>query len=149
MTVIPPQGIVRRIYANLARLIGGKAGAGIISLAYMVIAARALGPADYGVLMLVHTFAMTVGGIIEFPGWHAIVRYGAEALETKDRDRLGRLLRFAGAVELTGGVAARLPPPRGCPQFGAPRLAICNCSAGSTCSGFTPWPRHWCGWSGP
>ncbi len=108
MTLIPPQGVVRRIYANLARLIGGKAGAGIISLAYMVIAARALGPADYGVLMLVHTFAMTIGGIVEFPGWHAIVRYGAEALETKDHDRLGRLLRFAGAVELTGGVAAVL-----------------------------------------
>ena len=108
MTIIPPQGVVRRIYANLARLIGGKAGAGIISLAYMVIAARALGPADYGVLMLVHTFAMTVGGIVEFPGWHAIVRYGAEALEAKDHDRLGRLLRFAGAIELTGGVAAVL-----------------------------------------
>ena len=108
MTLIPPEGIVRRIYANLARLIGGKAGAGVISLAYMVIAARALGPADYGVLMLVHTFAMTIGGIVEFPGWHAIVRYGAEALEAKDHDRLGRLLRFAGAVELAGGVAAVL-----------------------------------------
>ena len=101
-----PATIVRRIYANLARLIGGKAGAGVISLGYMIIAARELGPADYGVLMLVHTFAMTVGGIVEFPGWHAIVRYGAEALEAKDHDRLGRLLRFAGTVELAGGVAA-------------------------------------------
>ena len=106
MTNAPPEGIVRRIYANLARLIGGKAGAGVISLGYMIIAARALGPADYGVLMLVHTFAMTVGGIVEFPGWHAIVRYGAEALAAKDHGRLGRLLRFAGAVELTGGAAA-------------------------------------------
>ena len=106
MTTVPPAGIVRRIYANLARLIGGKAGAGVISLGYMIIAARALGPADYGVLMLVHTFAMTVGGIVEFPGWHAIVRYGAEALAAKDHGRLERLLRFAGAVELTGGAAA-------------------------------------------
>lgn len=106
MTARAPERIVRRIYANLARLIGGKAGAGVISLGYMIIAARALGPADYGVLMLVHTFAMTVGGIVEFPGWHAIVRYGAEALEAKDHDRLGRLLRFAGAVELAGGAAA-------------------------------------------
>ncbi len=106
MTIVPPEGIVRRIYANLARLIGGKAGAGVISLGYRIIAARALGPADYGVLMLVHTFAMTVGGIVEFPGWHAIVRYGAEALAAKDHGRLGRLLRFAGAVELTGGATA-------------------------------------------
>jgi O-antigen/teichoic acid export membrane protein len=101
-----PDPIVRRIFANLARLIGGKAGAGLISLVYMVIAARELGPADYGVLMLVHTFAMTVGGIVEFPGWHAIVRYGAEAIEQRDHDRLGRLLRFAGAIELGGGAAA-------------------------------------------
>ncbi|MEO6247387.1 MAG: lipopolysaccharide biosynthesis protein [Sphingomicrobium sp.] len=98
--------IVRQIFANLARLIGGKAGAGIIGLGYMVIAARTLGPADYGVLMLVHTFAMTVGGIVEFPGWHAIVRYGADALEQRDHDRLGRLLRFAGAIEIAGGAAA-------------------------------------------
>ena len=101
-----PEPIVRRIFANLARLIGGKAGAAVISLGYMIIAARELGPADYGVLMLVHTFAMTVGGIVEFPGWHAIVRYGAEALAADDRGRLGRLLRFAGAVELVGGAAA-------------------------------------------
>ena len=106
MTDRVPDPVVRRIYANLARLIGGKAGAGVISLLYMIIAARALGPADYGVLILVHTFAMTVGGIIEFPGWHAIVRYGAEALEARDHDRLGRLLRFAGAVELAGGALA-------------------------------------------
>ena len=106
MTTPAPGPMVRRIYANLAKLVGGKAGAGVISLGYMILAARALGPADYGVLMLVHTFAMTVGGIIEFPGWHAIVRYGAEALAAKDRDRLRRLLRFAGAVELVGGVTA-------------------------------------------
>ncbi|MEO7787593.1 MAG: lipopolysaccharide biosynthesis protein [Sphingomicrobium sp.] len=106
MTQPAPDPIVRRIFANLARLIGGKAGAGVISLAYMVIAARELGPADYGVLILVHTFAMTVGGIVEFPGWHAIVRYGADALEQRDHDRLGRLLRFAGVIELLGGVVA-------------------------------------------
>jgi O-antigen/teichoic acid export membrane protein len=119
VTIVPPEGVVRRIYANLARLIGGKAGAGVISLGYMIIAARELGPADYGVLILVHTFAMTVGGIVEFPGWHAIVRYGAEALAVKDHDRLRRLLRFAGAVELTGGAAAVATAAVLGPLFGA------------------------------
>ena len=106
MTDRPPQQVVRRIYVNLAKLLGGKAGAGVISLGYMIIAARALGPRDYGVLMLVHGFAMTVGGIVEFPGWHAIVRYGAEALRHNDPGRLTRLLRFAGIVEGVGGIAA-------------------------------------------
>lgn len=102
----PPGGVVRRIYGNLGKLIGGKAGAGIISLIYMVIAVRVLGPRDYGVLILVHTYVMTVGGLIEFPGWHAVVRYGAQAIEAGDEQRMLRLLRFAGLVELAGGLVA-------------------------------------------
>ena len=99
-------GVVGRIYGNLGRLLGGKAAAGLISLAYIAIAARELGPADYGVLILVHTYVMTVGGIIEFPGWHAVVRYGAQAMEAGDRPRVTRLLVFAGVVEMTAGVLA-------------------------------------------
>jgi O-antigen/teichoic acid export membrane protein len=102
------RGLVARIYANLLRLLGGKAASAVLSLGYMVIATRALGPTDYGVLVLVHTFAMTVGGIIEFPGWHAIVRYGAQALAEDDHPRMLRLLRFAGLVEGAGGIASVL-----------------------------------------
>jgi len=102
----PGRGIVRRIYANLGLLVGGKAAAGLISLAYMMIAARSLGPTDYGVLILMHGYAMAVGGIIEFPGWHAIVRYGAHAVEQSDEARLVRLLRFAGGIEAVGGVCS-------------------------------------------
>jgi O-antigen/teichoic acid export membrane protein len=99
-------GVVARIYGNLGRLLGGKAAAGLISLVYIAIAARTLGPADYGVLVLVHTYAMTIGGLIEFPGWHAVVRYGAQARAAGDRPRLTRLLAFAGLVETAGGVLA-------------------------------------------
>jgi O-antigen/teichoic acid export membrane protein len=101
-------GIVRRIYSNLGLLLGGKAAAGLLSLAYMIIAARALGPSDYGVLVLVHGYVMTVGGIIEFPGWHAVVRYGAQAIAGGDSARMVRLLRFTGLVELGGGAVAVL-----------------------------------------
>jgi O-antigen/teichoic acid export membrane protein len=99
-------GIVARIYGNLGLLLGGKAAAGLISLIYMVIAARVLGPEQYGVLVLVNYFAMTVGGIVAFPGWHAIVRYGVHAVAESDHPRLVRLLRFAGSIELAGGAAA-------------------------------------------
>ena len=100
------RGLVSRIYANLVRLLGGKAASAVLGLGYMVIATHALGPVDYGVLVLVHGFAMTVGGIVEFPGWHAIVRYGAQALAEDDHPRLMRLLRFAALVEGAGGVAS-------------------------------------------
>ena len=100
------RGTVGRIYGNLGRLLGGKAAAGLISLAYIAVATRALGPADYGVLVLVHGYAMVVGGLVAFPGWHAIVRYGAQALSAGDNPRLARLLRFAGLVEGGAGLLA-------------------------------------------
>ena len=99
-------GTVGRIYGNLSRLLGGKAAAGLVSLAYLAIATRTLGPADYGVLVLVHGYAMVIGGIVAFPGWHAIVRYGAQAAAVGDTARLARLLRFAGLVEAAAGLLA-------------------------------------------
>jgi O-antigen/teichoic acid export membrane protein len=121
-------GVVARIYGNLVRLLGGKAAAGLISLVYLAIAARALGPANYGVLVLVHTYVMTVGGLIEFPGWHAVVRYGAHARQAGDAPRLTRLLAYAGAVELAFGavavaVAALLAPILG-PRLGWSPTAV-------------------------
>lgn len=112
---LPPDGanarlgsntIVGRMYANLAKLMGGKAIAGVLSLVYMLIAVRALGAKEYGVLILVHTFTIAVGGIIEFPGWHAVVRFGAQAAEAGDTPRLVRLLRFTAGIELASGVLA-------------------------------------------
>lgn len=117
-TAVPADGIVGRIYGNLGRLLGGKALAGLISLAYMVIALRVLGPTDYGVLVLVHTFAMTVGGIVEFPGWHAVVRYGAQAIEAGDTARLLRLLRLTAVVETAGGLVAIIVAAALAPSIG-------------------------------
>lgn len=116
-----PQGALRRIFGGLGLVLGGKAGAGLLSLAYLVIATRALGPEDYGVLVLVHSYATTVVGIVEFPSWQAIVRYGAEAQRDDHRHRLARLLRFGAKVELLGGLAAILTAAILAPFIG-PRL---------------------------
>ena len=102
----PGAGAVRRIYANLGLLLSGKASAGLVSLAYLAVASRALGPADYGVLVLVHAYVLTVGGIVNFPGWHAVVRFGAQADGRGGTDRLLRLLRLTATVELAAAVTA-------------------------------------------
>jgi O-antigen/teichoic acid export membrane protein len=101
-----PAGRVRRIFASLGLVLGGKAGAGIMSLGYLLLATRYLGPKDYGVLVLVHAYVTTVCGVIEFPSWQAIVRYGAEADRDGQAHRLSRLLRFGAKVELAGGALA-------------------------------------------
>lgn len=117
----PARGIVGRIFANLGLLLSGRAAAGLLSLGYLVIAARALGPRDYGVLVLIHGYSMTVGGIIGFPGWHAVVRYGVGPLAEDDAPALVRLLRYVGSIELAAGALAVLVAALLAPIIG-PRL---------------------------
>ena len=120
----------KRIFGNLAYLMGGKAAAGVVSLIYMIVAARVLGPEGYGVLVLVHAFAMTVGGVIALPGWHGLVRYGVRFLGDGNQGRLARLASWLGLVELAGGLAAMLVAALLAPLVG-PRL------------GWTPEAQHW------
>jgi O-antigen/teichoic acid export membrane protein len=115
------QGTLRRIFGGLGLVLGGKAGAGLISLAYLVIATRALGPHDYGVLVLIHGYVTTVCGIVEFPAWQAVIRYGAEARRDEATHRLARLLRFGARVELLGGLTAIVMAALCAPLIG-PRL---------------------------
>jgi O-antigen/teichoic acid export membrane protein len=112
-------GALRGIFGNTLRLLSGKAGAGVISLVYIALAAHALGPTEYGVLVLVHTYVLAVGGIIEFPGWHAVVRYGAQALLAGDERRLARLLKFAAMLELACGLVAVVVAALLAPWIGA------------------------------
>ncbi|WP_313807372.1 lipopolysaccharide biosynthesis protein [Sphingobium sp.] len=114
-------GTTGRIFKGLGLVLGGKAGAGLISLVYLIIAARALGPRDYGILVLVHGYVTAVCGIVEFPAWQAVVRYGAEASAEDAPHRLARLLRFGTTVELAGGVAAIIATMALAPFVG-PRL---------------------------
>lgn len=101
-----PQGLIKRIFGNLGWLLGGKAAAGIISLVYMIIAARALGPHDYGVLVLIHAYILSVDGLVNFPAWQTVVRYGYRPLREGRFADLVALMRFTGSVELVIGVFA-------------------------------------------
>ena len=123
MTAGHGQGIVGRIYRNLALLLGGKAAAGLISLVYLAIAARILGPADFGRLALISGYTLVIGGIVNFPGWHAVVRYGASAVAAGDAPRLFRLMRFTAKIELSAGACAVLIAALAAPLLG-PHLGL-------------------------
>ncbi len=101
-----PQGIIRRIFSGIGFVLGGKAAAGLISLAYLILATRFLGPAEFGMLVLAHGYVATVALIFGFPVWQTILRYGAQANQNGSLDRLVRLLHFGAKLELAAGVLA-------------------------------------------
>jgi O-antigen/teichoic acid export membrane protein len=128
---------LKRVLLNLAHLLGGKVAAGLMSIVYLVIVARTLGVRDYGVLTLVNGYALFVGSLVAFSGFHGLVRYGTIALEAGDRQKLARITRLMALIELGFGlvaivVAAALIPIVG-PKLGwsqdAMRIALPYCLA--------------------
>jgi O-antigen/teichoic acid export membrane protein len=99
---------MKKIFSNLVLLLGGKAAAGLISLAYLFMATHLLGASQFGILILVHAYATLIGSVIAFSGWHGIVRYGTIAHQDSDHGRLVRLVRFMTLVETGCGIIAIL-----------------------------------------
>lgn len=97
----------RRAFGNFSVLMAGRAVAGAVSLLAVTLAARLLGPTDFGVLVLLHTTAMVVRGIANFKPSDTVVRYGVEPFDSQQRLGFERLLRFTSGLDvLTAGLSA-------------------------------------------
>ncbi|MAW81833.1 MAG: hypothetical protein CMI63_16485 [Parvularcula sp.] len=99
-------GPVRRIMANAGKLLSGKAAGGVLSLAYLAIAARGLGPEGMGALVLAHAYAQVIAGVARFQSWQAVIRFGAPLIRAGDEARLKDLLRYTIRLDLLSGVAS-------------------------------------------
>ncbi len=98
------EGLFRRIFKNAGLLLGGRAATGIISLGVLSLSARGLGLEQFGILVLVQTYAQVITSLITFQSCQAVIRYGAIALERGDRPALQSLLKFMALLDIGGGV---------------------------------------------
>lgn len=100
------------IWSRLARdsgyLVGGQVGASVLRLSSLAIAARVLGPADYGSVALIIAYAATAEHLCSFQSWQAVIRYGASLLGPDDERRLRDLLTLGFSVDLLSALAAAL-----------------------------------------
>lgn len=102
------ESAVRRIFKNAGALISGKGAAAVLSLGYLAIAARSLGPADMGALVVAHAFAMTVAGIARFQSWQAVIRFGTPLATEKDAGPFRRLIRYTTRLDILSAILAVL-----------------------------------------
>ena len=105
---MPAASSLRRVFANAGKLLGGKIAAGVISVFYLGLVTRGLGPANYGVLVLITFYVLLVGSFVVLQGWHTLVRYGSARLAAKDSAGFQRLFAFTARVELISGLAAMI-----------------------------------------
>ena len=97
---------MRRILGNFAYLLRGRGLAAIMLLAATAIMARALGPAEFGMVVLIHTYAVLVRGLLNIKQFLAIVRWGVPALDAGDQTTLRRLVSICWRLDWLCCIAA-------------------------------------------
>ena len=113
-------GVLGRVLANAGMLLGGRTVNALISLGYIALAARGLGVGQFGVLVLINSFAQFIGDVVRFQSWQTIIQFGTDPFAQGRRADFQRVLRFgltldlisAGAGVLIGVAGAYLAGPR-------------------------------------
>jgi O-antigen/teichoic acid export membrane protein len=101
---------MRRVLGNLGYLLRGRGIAAVMLLVATALMARALGPVEFGMVVLIHTYVVLVRGLLNVKQFLAVVRYGMPALDADDLGTLRRLIAVCGRVDrftcVTATVAA-------------------------------------------
>ncbi len=95
-----------RLIKNLGWLFSSQVLVGLIGLASLALAARALGPAALGLLALVEAYARIVARLVHLEPWQASIKFGSDALEQGDDARLSGIFYMSVVIDLIGGVLA-------------------------------------------
>jgi O-antigen/teichoic acid export membrane protein len=96
--------IFSRMGRNLVWLLGGRGFQAVASIAYLGIAARALGPAGFGEFSLVLAYGQAIANVAQLQSWQTVIRYGTLHIAAAARDRLGRLLAFTTMLDVAGAL---------------------------------------------
>ena len=111
--------LLGRVVRNSAQLFSSNAAGLVLSVLSGILAARMLGPAGFGLIGIVMSYASTINGLLSFRMGELVVRYGGEYLETGHREKAAALIKVSAlselvvsavaflAVALTAGLATR------------------------------------------
>ncbi|WBO21606.1 lipopolysaccharide biosynthesis protein [Sphingomonas abietis] len=139
-------GVFRAVLRNAGYLGSTKIIGAIFGLIALILAGHALDRVTFGVLTLVHAYALGAGALTKFQSWQLILRYGGPALQRGDARTARDSIRFACGLDLTSGLAgmtlAMIALPLLATRFGIDRphlaLALIYCTLVPTMSAATP-----------
>lgn len=97
---------LRQRLGNIGHVLSGNLVGTVIGLLSVAIAARVLGPNDYGILAITITFARAIERLVSFQSWQPMIRYGAGLDPVAHRDTLRTLFKFGLVLDIAAGIAA-------------------------------------------
>ena len=79
-----------------------------LSVVQSILAARLLGPAGFGLVAIIMSYASTLNGFLSFRMSELVVRYGGEYLEKDEKEKTAALIKAAAMSEATVSLLAFL-----------------------------------------
>ena len=90
---------LRRVFANFRLLFGGRAVAALLNLSALATLARSLTLSEAGTVILVHTYLLTMRGLVNVKPCLSIVRWGVPLHEGRETRRLLQLLELTRRID--------------------------------------------------
>lgn len=102
------KSLFRRRSESLLHLIGGSIGTALLMFASISIAARALGPAAFGALVLILAIGRVCERLLRFESWQPLIRYVALEEAAGNNANIARLYLYGLLLDITAAFAAAL-----------------------------------------
>jgi O-antigen/teichoic acid export membrane protein len=93
-------GTIRRALENVGWLLAGKGVGAVLSLIYLGLATRTLGPENFGQFVLILGTSQAISAFVGFQTWQMVVRYGVDHLLAGRMPELRRLTNFSVALDI-------------------------------------------------
>jgi O-antigen/teichoic acid export membrane protein len=114
---------MRRVLRNFGLLLRGRGIAAALLLGATAFMARALGPVEFGMVILMQTYVLLIRGLLNVKQFQGIIRYGVPALDAQDTDTLRRLIAISRRIDIRTSLAATVLAVGLAPLIG-PRLGM-------------------------
>jgi O-antigen/teichoic acid export membrane protein len=102
------QGLFWRVVKNSGMVLSGKGVATLSGLAYLALAARGLGAADFGIIVLTHSLMILITQIMSFKSSEVLIKYGAGCIHEKEFEKFQRLIKLTLSLDLASGIVGAL-----------------------------------------
>ncbi len=95
-----------RVGRNSVWLFSSKGVSAVLSLFYLAIVTRTLGPAGFGTFILIVSSGQIIAALFRIQTWQAIVQFGTPLLAKRDHAAFNVIARQGFLIEFIGGIVA-------------------------------------------
>jgi len=97
-----------QLFRHSGVLVAGDVGANAIQVVTLALTAKALGPENLGILVLVQTYASILDTLVNFQTWKALIAFGAGHLQDGAKEPLMGLIKIGFLIDLASALTATL-----------------------------------------